>query len=55
MDWVRIPASIESDADRRAIAAILTAAGLEVRVVRERTTKNGTYKRYVECREQTET
>ena len=40
-DWQRIPAPIESEADRRELAAILTACGLEIRIVRERPTKSG--------------
>ncbi len=52
-DWQRIPAPIESEADRRELAAILTACGLEVRVVRERPTKSGSFKRYIEYRPQT--
>jgi len=51
-EWTRIPAPIESDTDRRMIVVILTAAGLEVRIVREKLTKNGSYKRYVEYRQQ---
>ncbi len=51
-EWTRIPSPIESEADRRELAAILTSHGLEVRIVRERTTKNGSYKRYLEYRAQ---
>ena len=50
-DWKRIPAPIESETDRRCIVSILASAGLEVRIVRERQTKGGSYKRYVEFRE----
>ena len=47
-DWIRIPTPIESEADRRALVAILAAAGLEVRIVKERPTKSSAYKRFVE-------
>lgn len=51
-EWTRIPAPIESEADRRQLAAILISAGLEVRVVRHRATEKGTWKRYIEYRQQ---
>ena len=51
-EWQRIPAPIESEADRRELVAILTACGLEIRIVRERPTKSGSYKRYIEYRPQ---
>lgn len=51
-EWTRIPAPIESDTDRRMIVGILTAAGLETRIVKVKLTKNGSYKRYVEYRQQ---
>nr|WP_325301913.1 hypothetical protein [uncultured Dysosmobacter sp.] len=51
-DWQRIPVPIESESDRRELAAILTACGLEIRIVRERPTKSGVYKRYIEYRPQ---
>ena len=51
--WIRIPAAIDSEADRRQLAAILAAAGLEVRIVKEKKTPNGSYKKYVEFREAT--
>ncbi len=51
-EWVRIPAEIVHDPDRRGLTGILTAAGLEVRIVKVKFTKNGTYKRFVEYREQ---
>lgn len=51
-EWTRIPIPIESEADRRELAAILTSAGLETRIVKEKLTKNGSYKRYVEYRQQ---
>ena len=50
-EWTRIPAQIESDADRRQLAGILTAYGLEVRIVKEKKTPTGSYKKYVEFRE----
>ena len=50
-EWQRIPSPIEAEADRRALVAILAAAGLEVRVVKVKLTKNGSYKRYIEYRE----
>ena len=53
-EWIRIPAPIESEADRRRLAAILAAAGLEFRIVKEKKTPNGSYKKYVEFREATE-
>ena len=53
-EWIRISAAIDSEADRRQIAAILAAAGLEVRIVKEKKTPNGSYKKYVEFREATE-
>lgn len=46
--WHRIPAQIEAETDRRTLCAILSAAGLAVRVVRVRETQRGTPKRYVE-------
>lgn len=51
-EWTRIPVPIETEADRRELAAILISAGLEVRMVKEKLTKNGSYKRYVEYRQQ---
>lgn len=50
-EWTRVPAPLEKEEDRRALCAILAAAGLEVRVVRA-AYKPRTYKRYVEYREQ---
>lgn len=49
--WKRIPTEIDSDTDRRALAGILTAYGLEVRIVRIKETNRGTPKRYVEYRD----
>lgn len=51
-DWIRIPEPMESDADRRQVVAILTSIGLEVRIAKEKLTKNGSYKRYIEYRQQ---
>ena len=48
--WTRIPVPIETEADRRALVAILATSGLEVRVVKERPTKSAAYKRYIEYR-----
>lgn len=53
-EWTRIPAPIESETDRRQLAGILTSVGLEVRIVKEKKTPNGSYKKYVEFREATE-
>ena len=49
-DWIRIPVPIETEADRRELTAILAAAGLEVRIVKERPTKSSSYKRFLEYR-----
>lgn len=49
-EWIRIPIPIEAEADRRTLVAILAAAGLEVRIVKERPTKSSSYKRHVEYR-----
>lgn len=49
-EWTRIPVPIESDADRRALAAILAAAGLEVRIVRRKATDKAPRKPYIEYR-----
>lgn len=48
--WIRIPAPIESEEDRRALCAILAAAGLSVRLVRERRNgkPNAPYVRFIE-------
>lgn len=47
-DWIRIPAPVESEEDRRALAAILVSCGLEVRVVKVRLTPKSTPKKYLE-------
>lgn len=49
--WVRIPANINSEDDRRTLAGMLTAYGLEVRIVRIKQTNRGTPERYVEYRD----
>lgn len=49
-EWTRIPLPIESDSDRRTMAAVLASAGLEVRIVKERKTKGSSYQRYIEYR-----
>jgi hypothetical protein len=49
--WVRIPANVTDEADRRALTGILSAYGLEVRIVRIKSTNRGTPKRYVEYRD----
>lgn len=49
-DFARIPAEIESEADRRTLCAILASAGLEVRIVRVRLTQRGTPKKFIEYR-----
>lgn len=48
--WERIPAPIDTEQDRRQLCAILSAAGLEVRVVKEKLTSRGSAKRFVEYR-----
>lgn len=50
-EWTRIPQSIDNDQDRRAMCGILTAAGLEVRIVKVRKTSGATPKRFVEYRD----
>lgn len=49
-EWTRIPAPIEAEQDRRTICATLAAAGLAVRIVKDRdgTSKSAPYKRFVE-------
>lgn len=51
MDWTRIPVPIADEKDRRELCAILSSAGLEVRVVRIRKSKNATPIRFVEYRD----
>ena len=49
-DYIRIPVPIDREEDRRALCAILAAAGLEVRIVRVRSGKSTSspHKKYVE-------
>ena len=49
--WIRIPVPVVDESDRRSLAAILTACGLEVRIVRIKSTNRGTPKRFVEYRD----
>lgn len=49
-EWTRIPQPIDSYQDRRAMCGILTAAGLEVRIVKVRKSSGATPKRFVEYR-----
>ena len=52
LEWVRIPAEVRSEADRRMLTATLVELGLEARIVKVKETPRGTPKRYVEYREQ---
>lgn len=49
--WVRIPVPIDKEEDRRELCAIFAAYGLEVRIVKLKTTNRGTTKRYIEYRD----
>ena len=49
-EWVTIPIAVGEEKDRRDLAAILTAIGLEVRILRVRHNNKGTPKRYVQYR-----
>ena len=49
MNWTRIPVDSFSDADRRTLAAVLVAGGLEVRIAKVK--EKSVTKRYVEYRE----
>jgi len=49
-EWTRIPVPIDSDADRRNIASILFAWGLEVRPKKVRLTPKGTPRNFIEYR-----
>ena len=53
-EWIRIPAPIESEDDRRTLTAILASVGLEVRIVKVRVgnPKSGPFKRFLEYRPQ---
>lgn len=55
-DWIRIPEPIPTEEDRRALCAILTSIGLEVRIVRAKvgTGKSPPIKRFVEYRQSTQ-
>lgn len=48
--WVRIPVAVPEEADRRTLCGLLTAIGLEVRIIREKDTNRGKPKRFVEFR-----
>ena len=50
-EWVRIPAAIDSEKDRREMCGILASCGLEVRVVRVRTAPRSSSKRHIEYRQ----
>lgn len=50
-DWTRIPVPIAEERDRRELCAILTANGLDCRVVRVRKTNRSTPQRYIEYRD----
>ncbi len=50
-EWIRIPVPIAAEQDRRDLCCILAANGLEVRIVRVKTTNRGTPKRYIEFRD----
>jgi len=52
--WVRIPEPILSETDRRELAAILTSAGLEVRIVRAKLKPNGNTQKFIEFRKKTQ-
>ena len=49
-DWIRLPCPVPAEQDRRDLCAILAANGLEVRIVRVKTTNRGTPRRYIEYR-----
>lgn len=49
-DWTRIPMEIASESDRRTMTSILASVGLEVRIVKVKLTKSGSYKKYIEYR-----
>lgn len=52
MEWVRLPAEIKSEDDRRTLSSVLVANGLAVREVKVKETPRGTPKRYIEYAEQ---
>ena len=49
-EWIRIPAAIDSEQDRRAVVSVLVAFGLSVRCVKVRETTKGPYKKFIEYR-----
>lgn len=49
-EWIRIPVPVESETDRRQLAAVLVAAGLEVRVVKGKEHPKASFKKFVEYR-----
>lgn len=49
--WKRIPSPITDEQDRRTLCGILTAYGLETRIVKERTSPKSSAQRYVEYRD----
>lgn len=51
-EWIRIPAEIPADADRRSLAGIFTAVELEVRIVKVQLTKGGSVRKFMEYRAQ---
>ena len=51
--WVRIPAEVKNETDRRDLAAILSSLGLSVRIVKVKKTPSGTAKKYIEYAEST--
>lgn len=51
LEWTRIPVPIAAEQDRRELCCIFAANGLEVRIVRVKTTNRGTPKRYIEYRD----
>lgn len=50
-EWTRIPQPIGDDQDRRTLCGILTAAGMEVRIVKVRKSSGATPRRFVEYRD----
>ena len=48
--WVRIPTPFDDERDRWDLTGLLVASGLEVRIVRIKTTNRGSPRRYVEYR-----
>ena len=49
-EWTRIPAPVDNEADRRTLLGILGSLGLEVRIVKIKTTARGSSKKYAEFR-----